>query len=199
MNPAIILTVLLSLPPAQYGPPEAPKARAERLTTIARTIYRAARGAVAKKDWPGSAAELAGTLVTVGWWESRFARHIHAGKCRVRLGECDPARRRGRLVPLARTIYQLQRTTLVAPYWKQLAGLSPLATYRASWGAARVLSLARRSCARGARWLAPTLSRYATGKSCRWRKVGPRVAWYARVWLRRPTTPSRQALALLRG
>lgn len=168
---ALVLAVLLALPPSWEDRAEV--GREARLAVIASAIAQAAE----LEEWPGTRAELAAALVTTGWWETRFARRIHAGRC-GRL-ECDAVHDiRGRVVAhRARSPWQVQSSAVV-PYglWRRARGLTPEATLAGAQAAALALAHARRRCvAPGQPWEARTFSMYGTGKRCVWRGAARRV------------------------
>lgn len=155
-----ILLVLLSLLPWHGDRHES--ARAERLWRLAWAIDVAAERSVRSGEWTGSRRELAALLIVQGYWESRFARHIHAGRCGPL--ECDPYRYQGQLLHRATSPWQIQFSGVVPPSeWRTLAGEDLESTTRAATAAARVLSRGRSSC----RSLEGTIAAYA-GVRCRW-------------------------------
>lgn len=110
-----ITLMLLSLEPS-YGDKESWEARTERMTVIAKAVDDAASKATCsdsyaipscEKKWAGSKKELATLLITKGYWESRFAKHVHEGKCRNK--ECDAIVVQGKIHHLARSPWQIQR------------------------------------------------------------------------------------------
>lgn len=176
----VALATLLTGLPAYYTDHETPEVRSARMTTVvAPAIDDVASEATCsgpysaekcQRLWPGSKKDLALLLVTKGFWESRFAVHVQAGKCGPR--ECDAYkdRRTGRIVHRAAGYFQVQANGLVPPKeWSTLTGLDYAATRRGAWAAAKVASAARKRCSRAAAsWEMVTISAYARGNTCYW-------------------------------
>lgn len=120
--------------------------------------------------WHGSARRLAFLLLTQAYFETRLAVHIHEGKCRVNLGECDGGR--------ATSLWQLHAgSQLSKAHWRKLSGTSLVATTGAALEAARALSRGRNHC----RSMKGAVSLYATGKTCSWRPAEQRVNFLTRL------------------
>lgn len=186
----VIFAVLMGLPPWHGDAKE--DGREARMEVVASAIDAAASRAVCdgagddcERVWPLGKAELAAMLVTLGWWESRYARHVQLGKCGR--AECDPVRLRGgRVVHRARSYWQIQASFAVpVGEWRGIAGDDGLATTeRAAWAAARVVARSYGRCrARGARhgWEVGVVSGYAGATTCGWSGAGRRVAFYRRI------------------
>lgn len=156
-----ILATLLMFPAFWGDRDETPGDRQARVELVARAIDEAVR----TTPWPGSKREQAAVLAVKAVRESGgLARHIHASKCRLEIGECD----RGRAVSL----WQLHVSKQLPPeQWERLKGDDLEATTRAAKAAARALLSARRACGdlRGA------ISLYATGSTCDWSGADARV------------------------
>lgn len=179
-----ILAVLLSLPPSAADARETANERAQRLEVLARAIDEASAEATCADDrdpecaptWPGSQAELAALLISTGWHESAFARHVHAGACRAH--ECDNGR--------ARSPWQLHASGMVpVAEWRAMAGSSADATYTAAVAAARVLASGRARC----RSVSGALAAYATGGRCSWSGTRARLRTAQRVQPRLTGSP----------
>lgn len=145
--------VLLSMDPS-YGDLEPWLVRSQRMEIIAKAIDTAAAEATCsdsfetktcKRSWPGKKKELALLLVTKGYWESRFARNVHEGKCQSY--ECDVEIINGQHFHRARSPWQIQRTNLVTKdeYSKMKSATIESTTISASV-AARYLSLGMNVC-----------------------------------------------------
>jgi hypothetical protein len=158
-------------------------ARRARLSTVATAIELAAQRATCSGEfatlecqaiWNGRTEDLSLLLVTQAWWESRLARHIHEGRCRV--FECDAFRsmRTGRIEHRARTLWQLQRTSLVVEEWPTMVGTDLASTYHAAWGATKVLSRGYRACGT----IAGSIGYYSGAGRCTWSKSPRRVATF---------------------
>jgi hypothetical protein len=186
---AAVATVLTALPPMHFPPEhelyEPPEARSERMVTLGRAIAATAQRATCTgawrteectRKWPGSATQLAAIVGGIGFLESANAWHVHAGKCRIRIGECDGGR--------ARTVFQMQRTSYTTTVWDELEGVDEQSTVLAAWAATRAVSGARAACARTAPdepWLSATLAMYGTGQRCSSKNAPKRAAFIVRL------------------
>ena len=160
-----LLAALLSLRPFHLDV-ETEEERLLRLTTISTAIASAAaeatcEGAPAEAGcqpiYAGNTRELAFLLVSQAYHETRFARHVHEGRCRTNIGECDSGRAIG--------LWQLQAGAhLPKSRWQTLAGSYFDATRRSAIEAARALGRGLNYCrsTRGA------IALYATGRKCDW-------------------------------
>jgi hypothetical protein len=172
----LLLALLLSLP-AYYRDVETPEQRLERMTTVAQSIDAATYEATCTGPfqgadwctnvWSGPRAELAALLVTVGYHESTFARHVGEGHCAKH--ECDHGR--------ARHYWQTQVNPWVPrANWEQLEGLGFVPTTMAAGAAASVLGEGLRRC----RSPEGAVSFYARS-SCRWAGTERRMGLYRRA------------------
>ncbi len=179
----IILTLLLSLQPwYEDAKREKPEAREARLAVVAQSVARATAiltcdGASeedkCERKWNGSRESLAVMLVNLGWWESRYALHVHQNRCRVLIGECDAGR--------ARSPWQLQISRQVEiRRWAKIAGTSRPATNEAAHAAADVFAMAHGRC----KSMEGAIAMYATGKVCKWKRSGDRMAHYRKLLAR---------------
>lgn len=186
------LIALLTTLPSYYQDKEEPAERTERLTVIAKAIADVAAeatcsGAYATEScsrlWPGTEQDLVIFLVTKGFWESRFAKHVQAGKCGPR--ECDAYKDyyTGKIVHRSASYFQVQSNGLVpTKEWRTLTGLDYAPTRRAAWAAAKVASAGRKRCASsGASWEFTTMSAYASGYTCSWHGAYRRVKFYTKL------------------
>jgi hypothetical protein len=163
-----LLAILIALPP-WHGDTEQPEARGVRLHRIAVAIDEAATTLTAGKRplWRGGEAELEWLLVSQGFWESRFAQHVHEGRCRKH--ECDHGR--------SRSVWQLQMGGHLGPEtWHKLNSDSWTSTRLAALHAGRALALCKRKC----RTTHGAVSMYATGSRCNWSGAKRRLDWMAR-------------------
>lgn len=172
----LLLLLLLTLPPAYEDRTEPLRERQDRLEVLGRAVARATDELVADKSWTLPAVDLALLLVTLGEAESRFARHVHAGRCRKNffvgrgIRECDAGR--------AATPWQLWITPQVPrALWKRLPGLDQAATDLAAFTAGRVLSYHVRGCGS----YEGGIARYATGRVCRWSRAPKRFARFVEL------------------
>jgi hypothetical protein len=194
--------VSLSPPAAPEGSSlyEAPEARSERLGTYCGAIAEATSrarceppwdviDAPCKRAWRGPGWELAGIVLGLSYLESALAEWVHAGRCRIAIGECDGGRARG--------LPQLQRTAHTDWAWDELEGTGQWSSFVSAWSAVRVLSASRQSCVRAAPrepWLRATIAAYATGGSCTWPRAAEREKFVVRVIERiRAGTSTRRA------
>lgn len=174
MTPALILTMLLALPPAYEDRVEPD--RIERLTVIADAVSQSVVRATCDgyddciAVWPGAPRELAALVVAVGWWESRYAANVHAGKCRA--DQCDAVKMPGGyVVHRARSPWQLQRTSWAEPVWTKLEGTGLVETRNAAWVATAILAEGHRRCKTDV----GAVAWYATGR-CLWSGAAKRAA-----------------------
>ena len=159
--------------PSWYGDEEPADHRTARLTTITEAIFDVSRAATCADDevqdceriWVGRSSELSFLLLAQAYFETRLALHIHEGKCRSHLGECDSGKAIG--------LWQLQSGAhLPRERWQTLSGTDLEATTRAAHEAARALSRGRNYC----RSVAGAISLYATGRTCRWPEAKTRLS-----------------------
>lgn len=191
VNPEVkAITGLLDNLPTHYLDTETPSERKVRLNTIATSIDRAASRAVCEAPYAstkfrtctpifkGTKDEMVILLVTIGFWESRFAQNIHEGKCRA--WQCDPIQYKDtagniiKVVHKAHTNWQLQYNTSIATEWRVMVGTDQNSTDAAAWASAKMLSRGYNSC--GNVW--GSISKYAGVRSCKWSKGKKRVDFY---------------------
>lgn len=158
---AMILAILMALP-AFHSDKETNEEREVRMTTIATAIGHSCYAATCSGKYDtkecepifkGSINECGAALVTIGFWESRFAKHIHEGKCRkggfVKTsygkkwvkGECDETvifDVHGNLIRQyfkSKTVYQMQWDKGINAWWRVMDGTSQNQTNNATWAA----------------------------------------------------------------
>lgn len=163
---AALITVLLRLPPwyedVEREPPDQREHRAVVLAVSITTSTETQTGV--------NPVTLAALEVTQGFWESRFALHVHQDKCRIKIGECDAGR--------AKSVWQLQATGLVPrDVWVRIGGTDLASTTLAARGAARVLTTGLQKCGD----IEGAISMYATGSLCRWKGAPERVRFYRKI------------------
>lgn len=131
------------------------------------------------RQWPGPRTQVAAVLYAIGDGETGFRWRYQAGHCRI--DECD-----GRVlfdgvsIPKSAGPFQVQRARAIPPEWHAaFIGTTPTAAVHQCLGAARAISIHRRSC----KTIRGALSGYATGKSCDWSGADARERRY-RVVLR---------------
>jgi hypothetical protein len=182
---AALTALALTYPTPDRGEP--PDARAVRLDAISGAVVTAASRATCrepwatidapcKRLWPGSHVELVAVVWTLGYLESGYSEWVHAGRCRVTIGECDHGR--------ARSPWQLQRTAHTNWAWHELEGVGAWSTFAAAWSAVRVISAGRAMCRwqrPHAPWLPATISAYATGGRCSYQRAIMRAEFVMRV------------------
>lgn len=179
-----ILAVLLSLEPA-HDDKENWDERVERMSVVAKAIDDASSKATCqdsydvpecKKTWPGSKKSLALLLVTNGYWESRFAKNVHEGKCRSY--ECDAHKVNGNVFHRARSPWQVQKTGLVTKEdYDKMNSSSLESTTISANVASKHLSLGMNSC----KTIIGALSIYGGVKSCKWDGVKVRAEFYKKL------------------
>jgi hypothetical protein len=180
----IALGLLLKLP-AYAADKETPEERHERMEMTAESLASASAWATCSRDWEqtdwcvpvwpkGERLELLVMAITQGFWESRFALHVHQDRCGPT--ECDAIRLRdGSIYHRARTPWQLQKTRWVLPFWESMRGAKAIPTAEAAYAAMLVLGGARGRCgSEPEAWI----SGYGWGRCDLWRGAPKRAAMY---------------------
>lgn len=127
-----------------------------------------------KRIWRGTARELGFLLLGQAFFETRLALHVHAGQCRVEIGECDGGR--------AISLWQLQSGYhLPLERWRTLSGTDLESTRESAKEAARALARGRNFC-NGS--LEGAIASYATGKSCQWKHAAKRMSFVKKLMAR---------------
>lgn len=179
-----ILGVLLSLPglPLRGETPEAWHGRARVIAQAidSATLHATCTGPYQDAEecvpvWRRERSQLMAILIAQGYFESRFAAHVQAGRCRR--NECDAVSLPGgRIFHRARSYWQLHASPLVPwPEWRTLTGLEFVPTADAAYAAARVVGYGYSRCDS----VDGAIAIFATGRSCRWSRVSRR-AWMIR-------------------
>jgi hypothetical protein len=191
---AAIVTILIGLP-AYYTDQEAPEEREARLRTIATAIATSCDEATCVSQGEDCVPVFSGTLnqcvaasITMGFWESRFAKHIHEGKCRSGYrskttgkwikGECDEHvafNVHGQMIGqvfTSRSMWQMKYDSLIADEWHGMNGTSQEATNLAAWAATKKLGRCWGGNARSA------FVCYAGSRNKNWPGAKPRVIFY---------------------
>lgn len=176
-----ITLVLLSLQPS-YGDMEPWNERTGRMEIVAKAIDEASSKATCsgsfdvagcERKWPGSKKELALLLVTKGYWESRFAKNVHEGKCRVY--ECDAHKVNGKVSHRARSPWQIQKTGLVTPNeYGNMKSSSQESTTLSAEVATRYLAIGMNKC----KTIKGAISIYGGANSCNWKGADGRYAFF---------------------
>ncbi len=166
-----VLAMILSLGIAQEDrAPELADRKREQLETVADSIAAVA-----------NTPELAAMLVTLGWYESKFATRIAEGRCKP--FECDRGRARG--------VFQIHRRAgMTDAEWDGLLGTGEEPTLAAAREAARRVNAARarcRSLESSQDWAAGVFSSLA-GRGCvgNFKTRAQRVATFRRLLGVRP-------------
>lgn len=190
-----LLTLLVSFTP-YYTDQETVEERKERMTVVSTAIthacYRATCTPPYDEDcdviFSGKLEECVVGEATLGYFESRFAKHIHENKCRkgywskkqnkwIR-GECDEQVSRdvhGKVVAqffTSFTMWQMKRTEIVLPEWPHMHGSSLEATKLAAWASTKIFSRCWSGNARKA------FVCYAGSSNPNWPGALPRVKFY---------------------
>jgi len=178
-----ITTILLGLQPS-YGDKETWQERTDRMTIIAQAIDDASSRSTCsdkhdvpdcKPTWPSDKESLALLLVTTGYWESKFAKNVHEGKCKPY--ECDAIKNlSGKTIGhRAKTIWQIQKTPLeTREEYDKMNSSSLESTTMAAIVAIRHLALGMKKC----NTTIGAMSMYATSKACIWSGAKPRDSFY---------------------
>lgn len=169
--------------------------REVRQHIIAQAIGHAAYRATCKGEYntpdcsPISNDEMshAAILITIGYWESRFAKHIHEDKCqsgwtkgtnKFKPGECDEKAivdKQGNILNsifLARTMWQLHKDKNIAEEWDKMSGTSIEATKNAAWAASKKWAACPTASVK------TTVMCYAGTLNPKWKGLMPRVNFY---------------------
>lgn len=176
-----LIMVLLSLQPA-YADKENWKERSGRLEIVAKAIDDASSKATCmdayditgcERKWQSSKKALALLLVTKGFWESKFAKHIHENKCRPY--ECDAYQAQGGLIHKARSMWQIQKTSLVSPEeYEKMKASTQVATNLSADVATRYLAIGMNQC----RTIKGAISIYGGVDSCNWKGAEGRYTFF---------------------
>src|SRR5690606_41448845 len=83
LTKAIIIALLMKIPAWKGDEQEAN--REDRIEIIAESILKASQ----ENPFLGSSDEMAYLLINQGWWECKFANHVHECNCRVSIGVCE--------------------------------------------------------------------------------------------------------------
>jgi hypothetical protein len=164
---------------AWHGDVETKEDRHARLTMVDISIDRAVERATCDKDeknckplWKGNKEDLRWILIGQSYFETHFAKHVHADECRVKLGECDGGN--------AKSLWQIQKTSNALPevgWWDTIGGIDQASTDRAAWAATRILSRTYNRC----KSISGAISMYATGRTCFWEDGPKRARWISRA------------------
>jgi hypothetical protein len=190
---AALTAVAVTFPTPDRG--ELLEARVERLQGVSEAVVLAAGRATCSSPWdlidepcvriwPGSRVSLAALVWSLGYLESGYAEWVHAGRCRLHIGECDARKERGVWVAGAVSPWQLQRVGYAARVWDVLEGTGEWSTFVAAWTATRTIVAGRKMCQYRRPelpWLTASISAYATGGHCDYPRAGKRAAFVVRV------------------
>lgn len=173
--------ILLSLQPS-YSDNETWTERTARMEVIAEAIEDASTAATCtgkyeipncKKTWPKDKKSLALLLVTKGYWESKFAKNVHEGKCRKY--ECDSYTVNGNVLHRARSPWQIQRTGMVTKEeYSAMNSASLDSTKMSANVAVRYLANGMNLC----KTISGAIAIYGGSKTCNWKGAAPREAFY---------------------
>lgn len=183
---AYILLLLLAVSPS-YTDNETWEERSARMSVVANAIddtiswatctdqFKATEDKPCTIQWSGTKKNLALLLVTMGYWESRFAKNVHEGKCKPK--ECDPATVNGVLIHRARSPWQIQRTSFVKEgEWVGMVGTELRPTTIAARIATRVFVSSIKRCPS----MYGALSGYAN-MGCTWDGIANRYKWLVKM------------------
>lgn len=177
-----ILTVLLSLQPS-YGDKETWEQRSDRMQIIATAIDDASSRATCedryatsdcKKLWIKDKKSLAMLLVMKGYFESRFAKNVHEGKCYDY--ECDAYKSTdGHVRHRARSPWQIQQTGMVtADEYSKMNSSSLDSTTMSAIVATRYLANGMKHC----KTIRGTIAIYGGATDCKWEGAAGREAFF---------------------
>jgi hypothetical protein len=171
-----ILSLLLSFSASPHDV-ETAKERKVRMSVVAMSIVYAAN----RVAWPLGAWHMARTLTVHGYYESRYARHIHFGRCKPK--ECDNGKARG--------LWQLHEAAARPLAWWMMGAASEIMTSQDLLGvteepafrAAAALSTGAWRCIniKGANWLEGAFAGAAVGHGCKWSGAAKRIRTIRRL------------------
>lgn len=173
LTKAIIIAILMKLPVWKGDTEE--ENRQDRIEVIGESIYEASQ----KHPFMGSSDRMAYLLINQGWWETKFAKHVHEGNCRVEIGECDHGR--------AGSPWQIQYGHwFPKDEWEKLIGTDPEATTAAAMKAAQILNSSVNLCisrygnnpAMHDFW---ATSAYGTSRDCTNKKSQERIPYLRKI------------------
>lgn len=191
----IIFGILLSLKPYQDDTKnESDKQHKDRLEMISHAIADASHESLCTAQnnnmcWKDSEESLAILLATIGWAETKYSYHVHAGKCFT--NECDPVwakwynKKTQQEISYvsyykARSNWQVHRSYnfVSGDEWKTMAqGITYDATKTSALVAGRILSFSKERCGN----LTGAIAMYANGKTCRWKGAFNRMYVYSQL------------------
>ena len=178
-----ITTVLLSLQPP-YGDGETWQQRSDRMAIVAEAIDDASSRATCSdkyesdkkcvRTWQKDKKSIALLLVTMGYWESKFAKNVHEGKCKKY--ECDPSiSADGSVYHKARSPWQIQKTGLESKEeYAKMKSASLESTTISANVATRHLVLGMKQCGS----IHGAMAIYGGASSCAWPGVSARETFY---------------------
>lgn len=193
-----ILVALMRLPVSQYPTDETPAERELRMAGVAVSIDESSAWAVENDVWKGPRDELVGMQIGIGFMESGYAEHVHADRCRLKLGECDPYREDGVLKRGAIGPWQIHRSSGIdEAIWKSMAGASPEKTRIQARQAAIILGRSRgRAYALCDGSLRSVAAMYGWNK-CTYPGAATRAYWARVTWLNDQPEPTPKAERLI--
>lgn len=184
---AALLTILSTFPVFHRDiKTETPEDRLIRLNTYATALDRVTERATCQGEWAvpeckprwhGSRVELALVLAGQAFQETGLSRDVHRGTCQDY--ECDPRKKDGKVIHLARTSWQLHNNQMIAEEWDPMVGDTQAATEAAAWAAAKMWVSSYGICGGT---LEGGFAAYAgQSKTCTWSGAPRRVAFYRMI------------------
>jgi Cu/Zn superoxide dismutase len=169
-----LILLLMTLTP-YYKDIESISDRQVRITVISKAIIDAAdeytcQGNYATNctvKWKGSKKQLVLMAAVQAKFETNYALHIHQGNCGPT--ECDPTFSNGKLIHLAKSLWQLHKNKHNKADWPFLEGTSYEATRKSAFHAMRVL-ISGYSCNGYEGAFAAS-----AGVGCKWKGALPRI------------------------
>lgn len=190
-----IFALLLMLSPHIEDKDEPDNDRSQRMQIIASAITDASRDTICNGTqdpnycWNGTEQELAVLLTTKGWFETKYNKRLHMGKCYDQ--ECDPiwksiTDKHGKTTRIvvgwrARTPWQIHyQQFMPKSEWAEMIGDSKKATYLAASNAAKILAFGMNRCGGYSteNKIERAMAMYATGKHCSWKGTKNRMYVY---------------------
>lgn len=190
-----IFALLLMLPSHKEDKIESDNDRTQRMQIIATAITNASRDVICNGTqdpnycWNATQQELAVLLTTKGWFETKYNKRLHAGKCYDQ--ECDPiwkstTDKHGKTIKTvvgwrARTSWQIHYQQFMSKEeWTEMIGDSERSTYLAALNAAKILAFGMNRCGGYSteNKIERAIAMYATGKHCSWKGTKNRMYVY---------------------
>ena len=175
LSEGLVYETLGKLAPWHEDINEDQAARRQRLASLSRAVVAVSLQYERSEDYQGTAKEMAASLITAAWWESRLNSRIQRGNCKK--GECDGG--------TSKSIYQVKprRFGGIVPneLWDEIDRFpGPSSDLLATRAAAIVISANRKACF-GRFGATGMWSAYLIGKCQGGAQAKIRARWMGRI------------------